>query len=64
MPFQDLIDSMLRVDPKKRVSSMEALKHPWIAVSKPIKTNYCYPDVATYLCLKHTVNVNICFILG
>ena len=31
--FQDLIDIMLSVDPKRRVTAAEALKHPWISVS-------------------------------
>ena len=31
--LQELIDSMLTLDVKKRFTAAEALKHPWISVS-------------------------------
>ena len=29
---RDLIDRMLEIDPRKRLSAKEVLKHPWIAM--------------------------------
>lgn len=31
---KNLINSMLTVNPAKRITACEALKHPWICVSK------------------------------
>lgn len=32
-----LIDSMLNINPSKRISAADALKHPWIYVSNEMK---------------------------
>lgn len=42
---KDLINKMLTINPSKRITAAEALKHPWISVS----LSYCT------LCAAHSV---------
>lgn len=32
----DLLNQMLKYDPKKRISAEEALKHPWFTLEDPL----------------------------
>uniref|UniRef100_A0A8C1CPS0 calcium/calmodulin-dependent protein kinase n=1 Tax=Cyprinus carpio carpio TaxID=630221 RepID=A0A8C1CPS0_CYPCA len=37
---KDLINKMLTINPSKRITAAEALKHPWISVSSQLKHQY------------------------
>jgi len=37
---KDLINKMLTINPAKRITAAEALKHPWISVSTPLKGSF------------------------
>lgn len=34
---KNLINQMLTINPAKRITAQEALKHPWVCVSTPIQ---------------------------
>uniref|UniRef100_A0A9J7Y6N4 calcium/calmodulin-dependent protein kinase n=2 Tax=Cyprinus carpio TaxID=7962 RepID=A0A9J7Y6N4_CYPCA len=41
---KDLINKMLTINPSKRITAAEALKHPWISVSLQLKCHF-YPSI-------------------
>jgi serine/threonine protein kinase len=50
-PAKDLLKGLLEVDPTKRLSATEALKHPWIAGEPETRPNQ--PLTNTHESLKH-----------
>lgn len=46
---KDLINKMLTINPSKRITAAEALKHPWISVSVQLKDIFFSP-------MKKTIN--------
>ncbi len=43
---KDLINKMLTINPSKRITAAEVLKHPWISVSSQLKRHFC-PSIST-----------------
>lgn len=46
---KNLINQMLTINPAKRITAQEALKHPWVCVSAPLPAEDMQPAVAPYI---------------
>uniref|UniRef100_A0A7N8X2S1 calcium/calmodulin-dependent protein kinase n=1 Tax=Mastacembelus armatus TaxID=205130 RepID=A0A7N8X2S1_9TELE len=60
---KNLINQMLTINPAKRITAQEALKHPWVCVSVPTNfshiLNYCTPRKGlSQLHIKHKPQTN------
>ena len=42
---KDLINKMLTINPAKRITASEVLKHPWISVSSPLSMPTDWNDI-------------------
>uniref|UniRef100_A0A7N8WND5 calcium/calmodulin-dependent protein kinase n=1 Tax=Mastacembelus armatus TaxID=205130 RepID=A0A7N8WND5_9TELE len=65
---KNLINQMLTINPAKRITAQEALKHPWVCVSVPTNfshiLNYCTPRKGlSQLHIKHKALICFCIFL-
>ena len=44
---KNLINQMLTINPAKRITAHEALKHPWVCVSAVCPPSACHPSSVT-----------------